>query len=139
MEFREFAQNLVNDLDSSTIDALCNIGERAYQKAIQSVDYQNVTGNLRSSIGWGVYRNRQLVALGGFTAIAGGVQGSAKGKALLDEVEKPKGYALVFVAGMYYASYVEAKGRDVNTSGELLIESLAEDIINQIRRFSNAL
>ncbi len=139
MEFREFAQNLVNDLDNSTIDALCNIGERAYQKAIKSVDYMNDTGNLRSCIGWGVYRDRHKVAQGGFTPIAGGVQGSAKGKALLDEVEKPKGYALVFVAGMYYASYVESRGKDVNTSGELLIESLAEDIINQIRRYSNVL
>ncbi len=136
----EFAKELLADLERGAIDALCDIGERAYQKSIQSVDYMNDTGNLRSSIGWGVYREGKLIAQGGFTAIAGGVQGSAIGKDLLDKVDKPrKGYALVFVAGMHYASYVESTGRDVNTSGELLIEALAEDIINQIRRFSNVL
>ncbi len=137
MEFKEYAQSLVIELDQGEIDALCNIGEQAYKKAIQSVDYMNDTGNLRSSIGWGVYRNRRRVAQGGFTPIAGGVQGSAIGEALLDKVSKPKGYVLVFVAGMDYASCVESTGRDVNTSGELLIECLAEDIINQIRRFSD--
>ncbi len=139
MEFDDYARGLVQELDRATLNALCHIGERAYQKAIQSVDYQNDTGNLRSSIGWGVYRDSQKLAQGGFTPIAGGVQGSAIGEALLDKVDKPKGYVLVFVAGMHYATYVEAKGRDVNTSGELLIESLAKDIINQIRRFSNVL
>ncbi len=77
--------------------------------------YDDQTGNLRSSIGCAIYANGQSV-YENFESIEGGAEGKQKAQDLAKkEGSKYKGneIALVVVAGMEYAYFVEIKGRDV--------------------------
>lgn len=113
---------LLDFIESETIMALRYVGEQAvtYARSIPPPDeggqgFKDQTANLRSSIGFAVYYNGKQMA-GNYEGTA---EGTAQGQALADEVGAgTSGYALVVTAGMYYAVYVESKGRDVLTSAE---------------------
>lgn len=80
------------------------------------------TGNLRSSIGYAVYERGKAVIESAFNTVKNGAQGSNDGrKAIATLASKyAQTYALVVVAGMSYAEYVEAKeSKDVLASTEL--------------------
>lgn len=108
-------------------DALCDIltkvGEDAVKEARENGSYQDRTGNLRSSIGYVVLRNGRVVsqsASAQFDGPAGqGAEGVAAGRNLLSRIARdyPSGIALVVVAGMSYAVYVEDyRGKNVLSS-----------------------
>lgn len=113
------------------------IGEECVKVARDSGRYNDITGNLRSSIGYVVLRDGKPVHEGGFIQTRGygentalvrfttktgkkvsyhakgksgdGSQGVAKGKAFLNKLqaEYPQGISLIVCAGMDYAVYVE--------------------------------
>jgi hypothetical protein len=113
---------LLKLIDSETITALQAVGEKAvsYARHIPPPDqgglgFVDRTANLRSSIGYAVYRDGHQVV----NSSKGTAEGTNQGQALADQVGKQTdGFALVVTAGMYYAVYVESKGRDVLTSAE---------------------
>ena len=81
------------------------------------------TGNLRSSIGYRVLQNGNVLANGGFFTThapdGDGGKGRRVGKTFLDEVSRIlyQDYVLVVVAGMEYADKVEAlESKDVLAS-----------------------
>ena len=93
------------------------------------------TGNLVSSVGYVITYDGQIVGMSSFQAVAGpkgdGVEGSTTGKAYVKELAMrfPQGYALILVAGMHYASYVqELYHRDVLVSGSLIAEQLVREM-----------
>lgn len=93
------------------------------------------TGNLRSSIGYAVYDYGEKMIESAFPAVKGGTEGSAEGQKMVSELasEYSKVYALVVVAGMNYADFVEAKeNKDVLASTELWAKSVVD------RRLQNA-
>ena len=104
------------------------------------------TGNLRSSIGSAVYENGKKKLSTAFESAFGGQEGSEAGKRMIDALAKEysQTYAMVGVAGMDYASYVEnMNGKDVLASTRLWAESVigeriedalhnAEEIIKKI-------
>lgn len=80
------------------------------------------TGNLRSSIGYAVFAYGKKVMEGAFEVVKEGKEGKEAGKRYVKELaeEFSKVYALVVVAGMSYAEYVEAiESKDVLASTEL--------------------
>lgn len=80
------------------------------------------TGNLRSSIGYAVFNKGTKIAESSFDSILGGSIGSATGKRYVDSLASQYAhtFALVVVAGMSYADYVEAiNNKDVLASTEL--------------------
>lgn len=98
--------------------------------------YTVQTGNLVSSVGYAITYNGQIVTMSSFNSVAGpegdGQDGSTAGKAYVKELAMrfPQGYALILVAGMHYASYVqELYHRDVLVSGSLV----AEQLVNEMR------
>lgn len=99
-------------------------------------NYIDWSSNLRSSIGYRVVYNGITVKKGGFSAIKGGQEGSAAGDRLVELVAKDldSDFSLVVVAGMEYASYVQAKGYDVLESAELLAERLIENLKTKLSR-----
>jgi hypothetical protein len=124
---------------------LSKAGEEAVKKARLIVTaggggsvlppYTVQTGNLVSSVGYAIVCNGQIVTMSSFQATAGskgdGQEGSAKGKAFVKELAMryPQGYALILVAGMHYASYVqELYHRDVLVSGSLVAEQLVREM-----------
>lgn len=84
------------------------------------------TGNLRSSIGYAVYDHGKTVIESAFRQVGAGKQGSEAGRAMIDALARrwADTYALVVVAGMDYAAYVEAmENKDVLASAELWAKS----------------
>lgn len=92
------------------------------------------TGNLRSSIAYAIYRHgRQQLQ----SALSGtGAEGKAAAAALLDSLSGVYAdtFALVVVAGMSYAEYVEAiEGKDVLASAELWARGQADGVLRKAK------
>lgn len=115
------------------------VGEMCVNAARASSGYTDRTHNLRSSTGFVVVRDGKVVRQSKFEPISGGTEGSNSGKAFAAELTRkyPKGYVLVVVAGMKYAAYVSAKGRDVLDSAEQLAERVLPMMVRQLGLNSN--
>lgn len=102
------------------------IGEECVRIAREQGSYKDRTGNLRNSIGYVLLRNGDIVQKNFESRIASKVadaaneKGALEGEALAKELSRKftKGYALIVVAGMHYAYYVETRGYDVLDSAE---------------------
>lgn len=125
-EIDALIQAEIKRVDTLTIQALANLGDDCVAEARnrpQADSWFNQTGNLRSSIGYVVVAHGAIVKRSGFETIMNGSEGSMEGKKLAEELAKKysSGYALIVVAGMNYAEYVEAKdSKSVLASAELL-------------------
>ena len=101
------------------------------------------TGNLVSSIGYILIANGQVVKNSAFTPVRGpkgdGTLGSATGLQYAKKLvaQYPTGYALILVAGMHYASYVQDRGYDVLASGQLFAEHLVNKLMEKLRKSKN--
>jgi hypothetical protein len=100
--------------------------------------FGDVTGNLRSSIGYMVF-NDGVAVHAAFDQVLTGADGARKGEALARKVGGTStGICLVVTAGMEYALYVEAKGHDVITSAEKMAErelpKMLEKLVSNINR-----
>ena len=63
-------------------------------------------------------------------------EGQKEEKAFINKVisQYPKGFVLVVVAGMKYASYVEARNYNVLTSAELLAEREIPRLLKELSK-----
>lgn len=113
-------ENDKKKIETAMLNAMALTGETWAKEAKDGVDisgafpkgdYTDRTGNLRSSIGYEVLNNGQIVQMG----FSGNAEGIAAGQAAVDSVPK-SGYQLIGAAGMEYASYVEDMGYNVITS-----------------------
>ena len=104
------------------------VGEKCINEARTNGSYQDQTGNLRSSIGYVVLQDGKPIEKGGFAPTERGTKkgkdGQKEGESFINKVisQYPRGFVLVVVAGMKYASYVEARNYNVLSSAELLAE-----------------
>ena len=102
------------------------IGEECVRIAREQGTYNDITGNLRNSVGYVLVRNGDIICKNFEERVASKVIDAANGKgilqgqALAEELAKrfTKGYALIVVAGMHYAHYVESLNKDVLDSAE---------------------
>lgn len=100
--------------------------------------FKDQTSNLVSSIGFVLAKNGEVISMGGFEAKGGpngdGSEGVKKGKEYAEELARSvgKGYVLIVVAGMNYASYVEAKSYNVLTASGTYLESEVNKMIDRI-------
>lgn len=115
------------------------IGEEAVKIARENGSYHDITGNLRSSIGYIILNDGKIVRRGQPETYAGssgdGAKGVAEGQALLNRLKAkfPWGIVLIICAGMEYAAFVEnVKHKDVLTSAEHLAESLMKTLLGKI-------
>lgn len=97
-------------------------------------NYIDDTGSLRSSIGYVLVVDGQIVSESSFAVVGNGKQGSEEGRSFAESLvaEHPSGIALIVVAGKNYAEYVAAKGYDVLDSAELLAEQLVQKLANDL-------
>jgi len=98
--------------------------------------YLDDTGNLRSSIGYIILKNGEIVDDSKFpqtkgTATEGKETGYSAAKRIASEYSNK--YVLVIVAGMNYASYVEKKDYDVLTFTESEARRKAKDLFNNLK------
>lgn len=124
-------------LKDNIMRALTRLGEECVIKIKdRSGDdsWYDQTGNLRSSVGYGAYDYGRQYAESTFKTVLGGDDGSSEGKKYLHQIAQQykKCFALIIVAGMSYAEYVEAKdNKDVLASTELWARKQVESYLNK--------
>ena len=138
-KLHERLKKKVSNMKDFLIFRMEQMGEECVKIAREAGSYQDRTGNLRSSIGYMVMCDGKPVKFGESKVFEGtkgkGDKGAVEGKALLKRLQTkyPYGIVLVVCAGMNYAVYVEALyHKDVLTSSELKLESMARDLVSQL-------
>lgn len=127
-DFEKIFKEKQREIENKIIRILRYVGELAVNEAKLNGNYKDHTANLRNSIGYVVAVDGKIIDED-FSLTAKGVKPDSNnptkyGKTLAYEVAKGKnGISLVVVAGMRYAVYVEAKGRNVLTSAEQYAKS----------------
>ncbi|MEI6752351.1 MAG: hypothetical protein WCK78_04215 [Paludibacter sp.] len=116
------------------INTLIYVGKRCVNQARSLNTYMDQTGNLRSSIGFLVLDNGSVVGSSSFPTVKSGSEGKKTGQEFIKSLtaENSVGLVLIVVAGMNYASYVEAMGLDVLTSAELLAEQIIPEMLRKL-------
>lgn len=125
----------VRQMTEAIIETLQYIGEKAVTIARDRGNYNNITGNLRSSIGYVVLHDGDPVRQGEPEVYGDGEEGSKVAEELLTMIRSqyPTGIVLIVCAGMNYASYVEdIHGRDVLTSARLETEETANRMLKEL-------
>ncbi|PZX18106.1 hypothetical protein LX69_01143 [Breznakibacter xylanolyticus] len=105
-----------------------NISSSAFPKG----DYKDQTANLRSSIGYVIMRDNEVIEQN----IDGTGQGMSAGLAALRARQSGTGYRLIGVAGMEYASALESKGYNVISSQK---ETTLINLSDRLKKFSKQL
>jgi hypothetical protein len=133
------------EIQKLQVEALQELGEKCVVHARNipaEQGFHDQTGNLRSSIGYMVFVEGVAVhSL--YDQVKEGATGVKAGETLAKKVGEnhPQGVCLVVTAGMNYALYLEAKGRDVLTSAEHLAERelprMLEELVTDINRALN--
>ncbi|PSR54156.1 hypothetical protein AHMF7605_11805 [Adhaeribacter arboris] len=140
----QFNQASINRMLEKRLEGLHNavfsrlqlIGLEFVRNAREFGEYNDITGNLRSSIGFLILKDGQIVE-NNFQAADKGTDratGMARGQALAEELaaRHSAGYVLIVVAGMEYAASVESKGKDVLTGSSLTAETQLQEAIQAI-------
>lgn len=133
----------LQEVERKQIERLQRLGEMCLIEARNNKGYMMQTGALLSSTGYEVFvdgvaiHTRFDAANGAESASA--AKGIKAGQSIAEKVGKEtKGIALVVVAGMNYAAYVEARGYNVLSSAEHLAERelprMLEELITNIKR-----
>ena len=133
----------LDEIERKQIARLQRLGEMCLIEARNNKGYMMQTGALLSSTGYqvfvdGVAIHSQFDAASGAESEAA-ARGIKTGQTIAEQIGKEtKGIALVVVAGMNYAAYVEARGYNVLTSAEHLAErelpKMLEKLITNIKR-----
>lgn len=102
--------------------------------------YKDRTNNLRSSIGYMIFKDGEFLS-SNFSAQGtgeggNGTAGVIDGKEIANKVgsEFSEGFVCVLVAGMDYAIYVESKGYDVLTGSWMQFDSIFQKNAENIRQ-----
>lgn len=122
VRFVEFAKRI----HKAMITVLQYIGEECVRQARENGNYTDHTGNLRNSIGYVLLSDGNIISSNFEERVQSKVVDKAnglgvlEGKNLADKLAKDftKGYALIVVAGMNYAYYVETLNKDVLDGAE---------------------
>ena len=140
-------------MERAYLDRMAEAGERAVAAAVANGSYHNITGNLRSSIGYVIGYDGKVIREGGFHKVQGrgenmqhvmfttrsgkkvdfwakgkfgdGSEGSKRGREMAHRIIMgTSGYSYVLVVGMEYASYVSSRGYNVWDSAQLTLGKL---------------
>lgn len=137
-EFRAALEAEVRRIDTLTVFALAYLGEQTVAMARSrsaEESWIDRTGNLRSSVGYIVLRDGKIVESSDFGQVLQGGEGSETGRRFAEDIARNihSDYALVVVAGMNYASYVEAiEEKDVLAGPELFARKRLPEMLKQL-------
>lgn len=141
-EIARFISSVRDSANKAVLHFLTAVGEYCVGYARDSGLYTDRSGNLRSSVGYIIFKGKEEVSYSGFDSnannaepnkrdgLTGANQGLEYARSLVSEVSAD--YSLIFVAGMFYAEYVEKKGYDVLIATEIEAETYAQNLWNQI-------
>jgi hypothetical protein len=120
------------------IAALTQACEKMIRDAKALDTYKDQTNNLRSSIGYAIYQNGVMVtsvfSKSGIGDKGDGIKGIERGRQIADEIATGyTGIIAVVVAGMNYASEVEARGKDVLTGTVIQANDFIKDAFTKAK------
>ncbi len=133
----KFFRQAMEIMRSELFRALAYLGEQSVARVRdrEEVDsWYDHTANLRSSIGYAIYEYGKRVMESAFEPIKGGAKGQEEGRKMVEELASKYAstYALVVVAAMSYAEFVEAcENKDVLASTEIWAKSKLEDYLKK--------
>lgn len=128
----------LKDLAALGDKAVADIREKSQEEG-----FRDSTGNLRSSIGYIVVKDGRILLRGGFERVDGprraetSVDGSQEGLNYAERLARnyPKGYALIVVAGMDYAAFLQdVEDKDVLASGEIFLNKEVKRLTAEYNR-----
>lgn len=123
-EFNKMLQSDIVLLKMRLINALKQIGDLCVSESKENGNYRDFTGNLRRSVGYVIANNGTVVHMS---------QMNEQGKFLAFSLATSStGIQMFVLAGMQYAEIVEARGKNVIASSELLAEVIVPRIMNQL-------
>lgn len=133
-QIEQYTRAEIQKLEQRIAKTLMYIGEQCVNEARDSGAYINQTGNLRSSIGYVILHDGEVVVEPEFIQYKDGQNGVERGKDFIKELiaRTGKGFSLIVVAGMEYAAYVEAKGLNVLSSSELKAIDMTPRMLRKI-------
>lgn len=133
-EIDRYTELQLERLQTALIRTLKYIGEMVLNRARSTNSYKDQTGNLRSSLGYVISVDGQVVYLSNFNTVKQGKDGTEQGAKFAKRLVRrfPKGVCLIVVAGMEYAVHVKNKGYDVLDSSELLADKLVPSMLKQL-------
>ena len=141
-EVRKYIDEQLNRRKMAIINAISYVAETCLRAAREIDTYKDRTANLRSSTGYAIIVDGRVFKKSSFAKESSqGEQhpgtvydGAEKGSAFLDDLigDFPTGIALIMVAGMNYAAYVQDYGYDVLDCSELLADRLVPQILKQL-------
>lgn len=113
---------------------LSRLGQECVTEAKNNGGYLDDTGNLRASVGYAVLKNGQVLEASSFKNTLGNSnlsEGQSEG--LLEKIRNDfqKGWALILLAGMNYAAYVETR-RNVISSAEIFAKEQAPILLKRL-------
>lgn len=131
--------NFIKVIEKRQIMRLQYLGEQCVIHARSNGDYTDRTGNLRSSVGYALFKNGVALHVS-FNKVGSGSKGANLGfaTAVKAAAKYKDGLCLVVVAGMNYALSVESKGRDVLTSTELFAKQEMPKILEELKKNINS-
>ena len=135
-DVRKRCNMFLEAVEDAQITRLQRLGEMCVNEARNNKGYMMQTGALMSSTGYMIFQDGVAIH---DNFVQTGVDSSAmakgekKGRALAQaKGEMTKGIALVCVAGMNYAVYVESHGYNVLKSAETLAERELPKMLSQL-------
>lgn len=151
-KIKKFIDEKVYRINFAIVSRMQRVGETFINNARSTYTYHDVTGNLRSSIGYIILKDGVQVSenfevasrgkYGGLKKVQKkkygdlkGSEGVAAGKEVADKLaaDHPRGFVLIGVAGMNYAAAVESLGYDVITGSSKLAEDQLRTAIRNLQ------
>jgi hypothetical protein len=135
----EFLVKAARLIKEYMLRALTKLGEESTAKIRDRgprESWVDHTGNLRSSVGYSVYDYGVKYMTSSFSTVLGGSKGRSEGMRMVQELaqEYSNVFALVVVAAMDYAAYVEAvNGKDVLESTRIWASSVVEQRLTRAK------
>ena len=115
------------------MEVLSFLGERFVNRARENANFNDQTGNLRSSIGYSIFDGSKIVER---KVNTGNAELSAAANKTINELRLEEtdigSLVLVVFAGMEYAAAVEAKGLDVISGSVPAIEDELRELIEDL-------
>lgn len=137
-EVQKYINKSLERVEKVVVRNLQRLGEEAVihvRNRSGAESWFDQTGNLRSSIGYVIARDGNVIRTGGFSQFFEGTEGPSEGRKFAKEmaVKYPGKYVLIVVAGMEYASYVEEmENKDVLASSSLFVERELPKMLKRI-------
>lgn len=133
-DIRKLIEERKKRIDAAILSRLQFVGEQFVKNARERANFQDRTGNLRSSIGYVVLKNGLQKSGSDWIQVKEGGSGVKAGQDLIEELSRkyPTGYILIGVAGMDYAAAVESKGYDVITNSAGIAASSLKSALKKL-------